>query len=364
MKSHIKVTQSKLYRKYLIDPHNFLIKRGKLNKTLKYILCKVFIILKKKQNLKKRRVKKKIFRIKRRIKAKTNLKIFSWKKNFWKNFKIYLSKKNLKKKKLRKLIRIKMKRVYKRIRIYRSMYSRGILKKRISKRRAIVRNVLYGLVRNSNFKFRRSRKLTWLKAFYFGKKRKTWWLLRETKKKTALYYGILKLKKFRFINELCFKKMALPAFYNIKLECMINICLLRLNLLDSLFQINNLIKKTKIIEINGVVCFYPYRVLKTNDSIIIAKFYFKKMFYIFLKRSKFNKSALLKNNKQRKGVKKKRIIRNVINVPKWIEYNYKIMYFTLWRLPKLHEIKSYGYGYRGNTLFDWAIDTKLKYNNS
>ena len=109
--------------------------------------------------------------------------------------------------------------------------------------------------------------------------------------------------------------MALPVFYNIRLECMINICLLRLNLLDSLFQINNLIKKTKIVEINGVVCFYPYRVLKMNDSIIIAKFYFKKMFYIFLKRSKFNKSALLKNNKQKKGVKKKRIIRNVINVP-------------------------------------------------
>ena len=119
MKSHIKVTQSKLYRKYLIDPHNFLVKRGKLNKTLKYILCKIFIILKKKYNL-KRKTKKKYFRIKKRTKLKTNLKLFTWKKNFWKNFKIYLLKKNLKKKKLKKLIKIKMKRVFKRIKIFRT----------------------------------------------------------------------------------------------------------------------------------------------------------------------------------------------------------------------------------------------------
>lgn len=361
MKSHIKVTQSKLYRKYLIDPHNFLIKRGKISKTLKYILYKIFILIKKKYLIRR---KKNFIRFRKKKKLRNNLKIFNWKKNFWKNFKIYLVKKSLKKKKLRKLIRVKIRRVSRRIRKYRYIYSKKPLKKKLSKKRAIVRNVLYGLVRNANFRYRKSRKLTWLKAFYFGKKRKTWWLLRETRKKTALYYGIIKLKKFRYINELCFKKMALPVFYNIRLECMINICLLRLNLLDSLFQINNLIKKTKIININNTVCFYPYRVIKVNDSIVISKFYFKKMFYIFLKRSKFNKSALLKNNKQKKGVKKKRIIRNVINVPNWIEYNYKIMHFTLWRLPKLHEIKSYGYGYAGNTLFDWAIDTKLKYNNS
>ena len=46
MKSHIKVTQSKLYRKYLIDPHNFLLKRGKLNKN-KLLLMKKFEYKKK-----------------------------------------------------------------------------------------------------------------------------------------------------------------------------------------------------------------------------------------------------------------------------------------------------------------------------
>ena len=145
--------------------------------------------------------------------------------------------------------------------------------------------------------------------------------------------------------------MAVNSNYGLKLECMLNIFFLRLNFFDNIFQVNNLIKKTRFVRINNKLCTYPYRIVNVYETISIDKYYFKKMLNIFIKRCKFNKSYVMKNF-GKKGYKRKKIIKNVVNVPNFIEYNYKIMHFTLLDRPKLDQLKSQGYGFNNTSLFN------------
>ena len=169
------------------------------------------------------------------------------------------------------------------------------------------------------------------------------------KRKVAFYYGFINIKKFRFINNYS-KRMPVNTNYGVKLECMLNIFMYRLNFFDNIFHINNVIKKVRIIEINNKICIYPYRVVNLFDTVSISKHFFKKMFNIFLKRSKYNKSYLL-GKLIRKGKKKKKVMRNLINIPDFIEYNYKIMHFTMFDKPKIKQIKSLGYGLGETSLY-------------
>ena len=140
--------------------------------------------------------------------------------------------------------------------------------------------------------------------------------------------------------------------YIVKLECMLNIFVLRLNLFENIFQINNLIKKARFIEVEGRLCTYPYRVINVFETVSISKFYFKKALNIFIKRSRYNKTFLLKKNVFTKGKKKMRALKNTINIPSFIEYNYKIMHFTMLYRPKLNQMKGHGLGLDHSSLFD------------
>lgn len=169
------------------------------------------------------------------------------------------------------------------------------------------------------------------------------------KRKVAFYYGFINMKKFRYIYNVN-KNMPVNSNYGLKLECMLNMLILRLNMFDNIFQINNMIRKSRFINIDNALCTYPYRIVNVFQTISISKYYFKKMLNIFIKRCRFNKSYLLKNF-VKKGFKRKRIIRNVVNIPNFIEYNYKIMHFTIVDRPKLSQLKSQGFGFDNSSLF-------------
>lgn len=206
---------------------------------------------------------------------------------------------------------------------------------------------------------RRYRGMAWLKVGFKRKAHKNWWLMRELKRKVAFYYGFIHMRKFRYINNFN-KNMAVNSNYGLKLECMLNIFILRLNFFDNIFQANNLIRKTRFINIDNKLCTYPYRIVNVFQTVSINKFYFKKMLNIFIKRCKFNKSYVLKNF-VKKGYRRKRVIRNVVNIPSFIEYNYKIMHFTVIDRPKLSQLKGYGYGLDNSSLFTWSVNTKIRY---
>jgi len=243
--------------------------------------------------------------------------------------------------KVKKLI--KNKKLYFNFYKYRGTNSRSLLKRNmISKQSKKYSNV------------------SWLKVGKTYRKSENWWVVRELKRRVAFYYGFINMRKFRYINNFN-KTMAVNSNYGIKLECMLNIFFLRLNFFDNIFQVNNLIRKTRFIMVDNKLCTYPYRVINVFQTVSINKFYFKKMLNIFIKRCKFNKSYVLKNFVKR-GYKRKRLLRNTVNIPNFIEYNYKIMHFTVIDRPKLSQIKSYGYGLDNSSLFTWSVNTKLKYN--
>lgn len=349
MRRLFKLPKRLLYKKYAFLGMNF-IKEVKIDKTLKAIFVSMFLKLRIKYKLS--------FKVKKSNKLgnfnnkKSNSFSFTYNlKKLYKNKKlnIHFIKKKMNKKWIKALainkgvgIYMKYKKLYMKPYFFRGFNNRSLLKRTM---------ITTQSVKYSN--------ISWIKVNSGVKKPESWWVIRELKRKVAFYYGFINIKKFRYINNLN-KNMSVNSNYGIKLECMLNIFFLRLNFFDNIFQINNLIKKTRFININNKLCTYPYRIINVFDTVSISKSYFKKMLNIFIKRCRFNKSYILKNF-IKKGYKRKKAIRNVVNVPTFIEYNYKIMHFTMIDRPKLNQIKSQGFGLDNESLFTWSINTKLKY---
>lgn len=317
----------------------------KIDKTLKFIFSIIFSKLKNKwkinypSNKKKKKCLHKsnfLVDLKKLYKNKKLNTLFIKRKMYRKAIKVY--KVNDKVKKL-----IKNKKLYFSFYQYRGTNSRSLLKRNmISKQSKKYSNI------------------SWLKVGKTYRKSENWWVVRELKRRVAFYYGFINMRKFRYINNFN-KNMQVNSNYGMKLECMLNIFFLRLNFFDNIFQVNNLIRKTRFIKIDNKLCTYPYRIINVFQTVSIDKFYFKKMLNIFIKRCKFNKTYVLKNF-VKKGYKRKRLMRNTVNIPNFIEYNYKIMHFTVIDRPKLSQVKSYGYGLDNSSLFTWSVNTKLKYN--
>lgn len=296
---------------------------------------------------------------KKKLKIKNfykNLKLKNWKYNFWSKFKYnyFNSKKKYGIRLLKRLFRKKKVAKWKKA---------GFLKFRL---RFYYKKSSKPIRRHSTKKEMKKKKkkllarLTWLKISRVRKKKKTWWLLRVNLKKTAYFYGIKKLQKFRYINNLFNKVMGLNFYAACRLECMLNMVLFRVNVFDNIYIVNNFIRACGIF-VNKKRVNYPFRVVKVNEFISFPLYMFKKVFSIFVKRSKFNKSFLLKKYKKKfKKYRLMHLLKNFVNLPPYIEYNYKILHFVLWRLPTRKEFL--GAYFKGKNTYDWDLDTQLKYN--
>jgi len=355
LRRFFKVPKRLLYKKYFFFPLSH-IKAGKIDKSLKSIFVAIFFKLKKKW------VRNKLLKNRLNLKKKNKIKKIK-NKNFNKIDFLTNLKKLYKKKKLNFLfIRKKM---YRKIRKTYKLHSS--VKKHIKDKKMYLKFYKYRGSNNRSLlkrtmisnKSKKYSNIAWLKVGLTYRKLENWWMVRELKRRVAFYYGFVNMRKFRYINNFN-KNMAVNSNYGMKLECMLNIFFLRLNFFDNIFQVNNLIRKTRFINIDNKLCTYPYRIINVFQTVSINKFYFKKMLNIFIKRCKFNKSYMLKNF-TKKGYKRKKLMKNLVNIPNFIEYNYKIMHFTIIDRPKLSQLKSYGYGLGNSSLFTWSVNTKIRY---
>ena len=394
LKWWFKVNQNKLYKKYNFDPHGYLLRKAQITKTFKFLLNNFKYSVLKKLYVKKvqinkfrqrffkafkrrswkykhffRRKSKKKIKKKKRIVVKRILK--NWNYNFWNKFETnYFNRafKNLKQNKYSSFFFL---RAFKRS--IDNRFSRGYrIKNRLRwinrNRKKHKRNKKKVSVRNSAKRKRRKlmKQITWLNVIKYRKKQKAWWLMRVTNKKAAFFYGVIQLKKFRYINKLNNRNIPLSYYYSNKLQCMLNIVLFRLNFFDNIFIANNFIRIAGIVLVNNKKVLYPFRFIKINDVISFHPAHFKKMFNIFYKRSKFNKSFIIKKMKKKpyrskpSSFKLLKAVKNFVNVPSYIEYNYKIMHFILWRQPYENDFLSLGFKYYNTHL--WSFETQLQYN--
>jgi len=367
MRSWFRLNRNKLYRRFIFDPHNIIIKSTKIDKSFKIIVSlrkRNLIKIKKKKRL---RFKKKIKIVPRKIYTKKDIKMKllsfgnrikykkKWYKNFWSKIKLnYFLKSNLRKVVRKKETplqykrrRMKLNLKHKKLRAYRRS-----LRKRKSNNNTSSRNIYKRGVR------KRMAKYIWLHVKRSIKKKKTWWLIRITLRKTAIYYGFKSLKKFRFFNKYDDSAMKARGFSSNKLESMLSIFLLRLNIFDDIFVSNNFIKFSGLILVNFKVVYNPHWYVKMNQIVSFSNL--KKMQSIFKKRIIFSKYFFVKKY----TVKKKKyscakLLRIVRNVPLYIHYDYQIMCFSIYRLPNKKELLN---SKKGGINSSWAINTRLEYN--
>lgn len=347
-----------LYRKFSFDPHNFILKSFKIDKSFKHIVVnkKIFFIKEmketdkikfntikrfffKKYNLRERKIKK--FNPVINVKKK-------WYYNFWEKIKLNYLKKN----------RIKFKDTqFKHKLNFLMMRRRQVLKRRfyditLEKRKQITTSS------RVKHKIKRIKTLTqrvWLYVKKHQKIKKNWWLLRICLRKTAIYYGFKSLKKFRFINKFADSSMAIKSYHNDKLESMLNMFLLSINLFDNIFISNNFIKFSGFVNINFKPIYEPNRYLKVGQIVSFSNI--RKVQNIFKKRCMFSKYFYLK--KYKKGsIFLKTIMKILHNAPKYVHYDYQLMMFCIFRLQNKKE-QNQCYNKLKNT---WSIDTKLQYN--
>lgn len=387
LKWWFKRNQNKLYKKYNFDPHGYLIRKAQITKTFKFLLKNFKYTVVKKLYIKKMQInkfnkrlikayKKKKWKytvdlkFKQRKKKKILKKIVkNWNYNFWNKFKTNYFNKSFNKLGQTKYSSFFFLKIYRRL-IQDKFTKNYVIKNKIKQNYKKKFNAHKRRISSKNLAKRKRRKLmkqiTWLNVIKYRKKQKAWWLLRVTNKKAAFFYGITQLKKFRYINKLNKKNIPLSTFYAHKLECMLNIVLFRLNFFDNIFIVNNFIRIAGIVLVNNKKVLYPFRFIKINDVISFQTVYFKKMFNIFYKRSKFNKSFILKKIKKKNiqfkptNFKLLKSVKNFINVPSNIEYNYKIMHFIMWRLPHENEFLSLNFRYYNTHV--WCFETQVQYN--
>jgi len=371
MRSWFRLKRNKLYRRFNFDPHNFILKTIKLDKSFKNIVA----IKKKKYGLKKSIYKKNL--IKKKIKYLRNLKKYhyikkfsirahkrswniknlkkKWYTNFWAKIKTnYFIKKHRILKKKTKFKSYRDRRKNKAIKNSRRTYIKKIkLKLRLKKRS---RNVAGVNLYKDRVRKRLSQKV-WLFVKKSYKKKKTWWLLRITLRKVTMYYGFKSLKKFRLINKFVGSPVSKKYYQSNKPESMANILLLRINVFDNIFVSNNFIKYSNLFLVDFKNIYNPYQIIEINQ--IISFLNVKKIQYIFKKRIMFSKYFFVKNYKNKnRNLYNRKIIKIINNVPLHIHYDYQIMCFCIYRSPNKKEMLS---NKKGINEF-WAIDTRLQYN--
>jgi len=150
----------------------------------------------------------------------------------------------------------------------------------------------------------------------------------------ALFYGIINKKKFKFIKNLTFLAIKLNTFALIKLECTLATLLFRTNLFTNMYTILNFIKLGGCL-VNNKIITYPFRILSIGDTISINNKYFKKILNSFF--IKANITFITSHKHERKFINRPIIL---LNVPKYIYFNYKILHFKLIRLPFKNEFIS------------------------
>lgn len=213
--------------------------------------------------------------------------------------------------------------------------------------------------------------ISWLEVKHSWWKRKisNWWYVRMTEKRTAIFYGIFSVKKFRYIQNLSQKAMSLHVFYALKLEMMLNMVLFKLNIFNNIYFSNNFIKLNGIL-LNNRPVYYPFRSITRNDVVSFSKIYFKKIFNLFTLKLYHSRSLILKKAKKITNWQKAEkyflinFLRNprvVFDKPRYFVVNYKIMHALLWRFPKKSEITG-SYVFPGSNAYDWNISTQLSYN--
>lgn len=355
----------------MFDPHDIILKAAKLDKSFKSIISflkwkNILQQRKKSRKILKKLKKKKTMRTKRYF-SKKDIKIISsfsfpfrnkkkWYKNFWSKIKLnYFIKKinfrprKIKKKETRSDYRGRKIRVKNRYKLLYRIRRKWVSRKKYTNTSG--KSIYKKGVR------RRMAKFVWLSVIKSKKKQKTWWSIRIIIRKTAIYYGFKNLKKFRFTNKFNDSAMKIKAYSNNKLEFMLNIFLLRLNIFDNIYVSNNFIKFSSLIEINFKNTYNPFQYVKLNQIVSFSNL--KKMQGIFKKRIIFSKYFFVKNYKfKKKCLLSKKIIKIIANVPLYIHYDYQIMCFSIYRLPNKKELLNFKKGINDS----WAIDTRLKYN--
>lgn len=180
-----------------------------------------------------------------------------------------------------------------------------------------------------------------------------WWKNRILTRKLSLYFGFINKKKFRFVQSLNFKAMQHNVWVSSRINLMISVLLLKLNIFNNFYFIKNFIKIGGCAVNNNIVT-YPYRILKKGDIISINKIYFRVIFnkiikkYITLKK----KNYIIKNNS------------TIFNYPPdYIEINYKILTATIWRNISTKDTYNniiYFDPFITN-ISDWILSSKLSY---
>lgn len=370
MKWWFRLNKSRLYRRFNFDPHYFILRSCKLDRVFKnnIIQRKYLKKLKHKKNRIKflHKIRKRYWgRLKNFNKIDLRQKLFfshgvnlkkKWYSNFWKkvkfNYNLKISRYKLKSKKKfsRRLYRLRKlfkKIVWLKVRKFR-------YKTIIQKRKTKKIDPFHARVKAHRRK--RYSKRIWLGVNKYRKKQKTWWLLRINLRKTAIHYGFKKLKKFGMMYRKANVSMAINSYQNDKLESMLNLFLIKINMFDNIFLANNFIKYSNITLLDGCHIFDPYHYVSVKQIVSFSKVTW--MQNIFKKKALFNKYNYVKNYNTKKNKKLTKLVRILTNVPFYIHYDYQIMCFSSYRLPNKQE-----HAKELVTVKDsWCIDTQLHYN--
>jgi len=113
-------------------------------------------------------------------------------------------------------------------------------------------------------------------------------------RRVALHYGFTSLKKFRYIFNLYESGMNFNLKSACRLELMLNMVILSLNIVDNITFSNSFVRIIGVL-INGNKVNYPYRNLLKGDMIGFEKTKFFKTFKVI--KSRFKKDKLYILNK-------------------------------------------------------------------
>lgn len=125
----------------------------------------------------------------------------------------------------------------------------------------------------------------------------------------------------KFLKKVEFKRRPDPIFLGLE-GCFLNL-LFRTNLFLNTKQIYNFIK-IGAIQINDKINFNPYKILSIFDTFSINKKFIKIIWRIFFKKIK------------------RRLI--LVNIPNYMDYDYQLLKFFIWRLPTEKE-RRFSYSY-------------------
>lgn len=151
------------------------------------------------------------------------------------------------------------------------------------------------------------------KNFYFKKKRSTWWNLKIEQDRANIFFGFFSRKKFLRFQQALFYTNKLRLNWILTLVGRLGFILYQMNIFTNMYYIYNFVKRGYVF-VNKKKKLNPNYDVALLDNISFDKRIFKRLYFSF----KFR----LKNNKI------------LINSPKYLEINYKILAASIWRLPR------------------------------